>query len=204
MNLPTHNVRYMYISLSLFRSLCLCLSLCLCIFLMSLCLPLCPFLSVFRVHTCISSIQTSIHPSINPSIQWFSARWCPIVPSLPHHVSRLLGWLWYPGLPPVLVSIAFPFVFHISVFLYPLFFPCHCHFIRVSSLRPKYLQPFGRPFTYFIGEFLASLLYLLWYPMLWSQRLSNGAHGAEISIQISALAGVEPRTLVSSGRERYH
>src|SRR6218665_1672348 len=30
-------------------------------------------------------------------------------------VSRLLGWHWYPGLPPVLVSIAF----HISVFSIP-------------------------------------------------------------------------------------
>src|SRR6218665_368967 len=29
-----------------------------------------------------------------------------------------------------------------------------------------------------------------------------GAHGTEISIQMSALAGVEPRTLASSGREQ--
>src|SRR6218665_2855827 len=36
--------------------------------------------------------------------------------------------------------------------------------------------------------------------MLWSQRRNSGAHGAENSIQISALAGVEPRTLASSGR----
>src|SRR6218665_114383 len=35
----------------------------------------------------------------------------------------------------------------------------------------------------------------LWYPMLWFQRRNSGAHGAENSIQISALAGVEPRTL---------
>src|SRR6218665_3800517 len=31
--------------------------------------------------------------------------------------------------------------------------------------------------------------------MLWSQRRNSGAHGAENSIHISALAGVEPRTL---------
>src|SRR6218665_3546566 len=31
--------------------------------------------------------------------------------------------------------------------------------------------------------------------MLWSQRRNSGAHGAENSIQISALAGVEPRRL---------
>src|SRR6218665_1139143 len=40
----------------------------------------------------------------------------------------------------------------------------------------------------------------LWYPMLWSQRRNNGAHGAENSIQISAMAGGEPRILASSGR----
>src|SRR6218665_3215974 len=31
--------------------------------------------------------------------------------------------------------------------------------------------------------------------MLWSQRRNSGAHGAENLIQISALAGLEPRTL---------
>src|SRR6218665_2401084 len=38
--------------------------------------------------------------------------------------------------------------------------------------------------------------------MLWSQRRNRAALGAEISIQISALAG-EPRTLASSSRKRY-
>src|SRR6218665_4180208 len=33
---------------------------------------------------------------------WPQGGWTPLV-------SRLMGWLWYPGLPPVLVSIAFPF-----------------------------------------------------------------------------------------------
>src|SRR6218665_2214646 len=44
----------------------------------------------------------------------------------------------------------------------------------------------------------------LWNPMLWSQRRNSGAHGAENSIQISALTGVESRTLESSGRQHYH
>ena len=34
-------------------------------------------------------------------------------------------WLWYPELPPVFVSIAFPFAFHISVFFHSLFFTCN-------------------------------------------------------------------------------
>src|SRR6218665_1792994 len=44
----------------------------------------------------------------------------------------------------------------------------------------------------------------LWYQMLWSQRRNSGAHGAENSIQISALARVEPRTLASSGHGCCH
>ena len=57
------------------------------------------------------------------SIHGLSARWCPMSPHfLTRWVSRLLGWLWYPGLLPVLVSIAFPFAFHVSGFLHSLFF----------------------------------------------------------------------------------
>jgi len=40
---------------------------------------------------------------------------CPLTSSL----GEFLGywdWLWYPGLSPVLVSVALPFAFHISVF----------------------------------------------------------------------------------------
>src|SRR6218665_1240977 len=55
----------------------------------------------------------------------------------------------------------------------------------------------------FLGEFQA--WDWLWYSMLLSQRRSSGAHEAEISFQISALAeGFEPRTLESNGRERCH
>src|SRR6218665_1056562 len=39
----------------------------------------------------------------------------------------------------------------------------------------------------------------LWYPVLWFQWRNSSAHGAENSIQTFALAGVEPRTLASSG-----
>src|SRR6218665_1330412 len=38
--------------------------------------------------------------------------------------------------------------------------------------------------------------------MFWPKRRNMGAHGAEISIQISALAWVEHRTLASSSHER--
>jgi len=76
----------------------------------------------------------------------------------------------------------FPFTLHLQL-----------DFIRVSPLRPTYLHPFGRPFTYSLFRWVSRL----WYPMLWSQRRNRGVHEAEISIQIfSALAGVEPRTLL--------
>src|SRR6218665_1420986 len=75
-------------------------------------------------------------------------------------------------------------------------------FNRVSSLRPTYRHPFGRPFTYSLFRSVS--------------RLGTGsgtrccsprggtAHGAENFIQISALAVVEPRTLASSGRGCCH
>src|SRR6218665_1788605 len=69
----------------------------------------------------------------------------------------LMGWLWYPGVPPVLVPIAFPFAFHISVFFHSLFFICHpaigfhsCFFIYGRRIRTHSVDP---SLTHFIGEF---------------------------------------------------
>ena len=75
-------------------------------------------------------------------------------------------------------------------------------FNRVSSLRPTYRHPFGRPFTCFLGEFPGLGLALV--PDVVVPEADSGAHGAENSIQISALAGVKPRTLASSGRGCCH
>ena len=52
--------------------------------------------------------------------------------------------------------------------------------------------------THFLGEFPAMGLALV--PDVVVPEADSGAHGAENSIQISALAGVEPRTLASRGR----
>src|SRR6218665_2868554 len=52
--------------------------------------------------------------------------------------------------------------------------------------------------THFLGDFLC--LGLAMVPDVVSRRRNSGAHGAENSIQISAMAGVEPLTLASSGR----
>src|SRR6218665_1836308 len=78
-------------------------------------------------------------------------RWCPITSSLgefPGYWDRL----WYPGLPSVLVSIAFPFAFHISVFFHSLF---TCHWISpVSLLYDRRISPIWSTlhlFTFFVS-----------------------------------------------------
>jgi len=102
-----------------------------------------------------------------------------------------LGWLWYPGLPPVLVSIAFPFDFHISVLFHPLFFTCHwISFVFLPYGRRICTHSVDSSLTHCLGEFPGLGLALVSMgSLLWSQRRNSGAHGAEISIQISALAG---------------
>jgi len=92
---------------------------------------------------------------------------------------------------PSQASLRFPnLVFSIRSYL-PL------DFNRVSSLQPTYRHPFGRPFTYsLLCEFPGLGLALV--PDVVVPEADSGAHGVENSIQISALAGVEPRTWASS------
>src|SRR6218665_98376 len=90
-----------------------------------------------------------------------------------------------------------PFAFHTWCFPFDLI----CHWISIVFLlygRRIATHSVDPSLTHFLGEFPG--LDWLWYPILWSQRRISGAHGAENSIQISALAGVAPRTLASSGR----
>src|SRR6218665_2167057 len=120
---------------------------------------------------------------------------CPISSSLGEFPSYW-NWLWCPGLSPVLVSIALPFAFHTWCFSFALI----CNWISNVFLL------YGRRIaTHSVDHSLTFQVSFqawdwLWYPMLWSQRRNSGGHGADNSIQIYALAGVEPRTLVSSGR----
>src|SRR6218665_370862 len=66
---------------------------------------------------------------------------------------RLLGWLWYPRLPPVLVSITFPFAFHISVFSHSLF-TCHwISFVFFLYGRRICTHSVDPSLTHFLGEF---------------------------------------------------
>src|SRR6218665_1966918 len=125
---------------------------------------------------------------------------CPISSSLGEFPSYW-DWLWCPGLSPVLVSIALPFAFHTWCFPFALF----CHWISIVFLLYADVSPPIRP-TLHLLTFQTSLQAWdwLWYLVLWSQRRNSGAHGAKNSIQVSALAVVEPRTLASSGRGCCH
>src|SRR6218665_1508299 len=107
---------------------------------------------------------------------------------------RYWDWLWCPGLAPLLVSIALHFAFHTRCSPFALI----CHWISIVFLlygRRIATHSVDPSLTHFLGEFQAWDWF--WYPMLWSQRRNRGAYGAENLIQISALAVVEPRTLVS-------
>src|SRR6218665_824401 len=100
-------------------------------------------------------------------------------------------WLWCPGLSPILVSIALPFALVFSIRSYlPL------DFNHVSSLRQRIA-------THSVDPSLTSLTLAL-VPDVVVPEVDSGAHGAENSIQISALAAVEPRSLASSDRGCCH
>src|SRR6218665_3659118 len=110
-------------------------------------------------------------------------------------------WLWCPGLLPVLVSIALPFVFHTWCFPFALI----CHWTSTVFLlygRRIAAHSVEPSLTHFLGEFPGLGLALL--PAVVVREADSGAHEAENSIQISALAGEEPRTLASSGHGCCH
>src|SRR6218665_515833 len=98
--------------------------------------------------------------------------------------------LRYPGLPPVLVSIAFSPASSISRY-FPFTLPLPLDFISVSSLRLTYVSALVRSTLHILPfEVSFQIWDWPWYPMLGSQRRIRGVHDAEISFQISALAGV--------------
>src|SRR6218665_1929119 len=69
-------------------------------------------------------------------------------------LGELLSWLWYPGLPTVLVSITFPFAFHISLFYHSLFFTCHWISFVFLLYGRRICAHSGDPsLTHFSGEF---------------------------------------------------
>src|SRR6218665_1221340 len=116
---------------------------------------------------------------------------CPISSSLGEFPSY---WycLWCPGLSPLLVSIALPFAFH--TWCFP--FAPICHWISILFLlyrRRIATHSVDLSLTHFLGEFRGLGLALV--PDVVVPAADSGAHGAENSIQITALAGVEPRTL---------
>src|SRR6218665_1379306 len=75
---------------------------------------------------------------------------CPLTSSL----DELEDWFWYLGFSPVLMSIAFPFAFHISVFFHPLFFTCHwISFVFLLCGRRICTHSVDPSLTHFLSEF---------------------------------------------------
>src|SRR6218665_3297904 len=126
---------------------------------------------------------------------------CPISSSLGEFPSYW-DWLWS------LVSWAFARIgvyrpsLHLPYLVFSIRSFLPLDFNRVSSLRPTYRHLFGRPFTYLLlGDFPGLGLALV--PDVVVPE-NSGAHGAGNSNRIAALAGVERRTLASSGRGCCH
>src|SRR6218665_3555162 len=125
---------------------------------------------------------------------------CPIASSLGEFPSYW-DWLWCPGLWPVLVSIALPFAFHTWCFPFALI----CHWISIVFLlygRRIATHSVDSSFTHFSGEFPGLGLALV--PDVVVPEAGQRCAWSRKLIQISALAGVEPRTLSSSGRGYCH
>ena len=92
----------------------------------------------------------SIHPSIDPWTQR------PLVSNGPS-LGEFQGYwdrFWYPGLSSVLVSITFPFAFHVSVFPIPFSSPAigfhSCFSIYGRRICTHSVDP---SLTHFLGEF---------------------------------------------------
>src|SRR6218665_2681542 len=120
---------------------------------------------------------------------------CPISSTLREFPSYW-DWLWCPGLSPLLVSIALPFAFHTWCFPFALII---CHWISIVFLlygRCIATHSVDPSLTHFLGEFPGLGLAMVLDVVV--PEADSRAHGAENSIQISALAWVEPRTLASN------
>src|SRR6218665_2926926 len=129
-------------------------------------------------HSNIPSIQCSTG-SVPVGVQ------CSLISFTMSLQTALVPWAFAGvGVHRLSLRLSYLGVFPFTLFHLPL------NFIRVSSLRSMYLHPSVDPsLTDFFGEFPG--LGLVLYQMLWSHaEAERGAHEAEISYQISSLAGV--------------
>ena len=87
----------------------------------------------------------------------------------------LCFWLWYPGLSPVLVSIALPFAFHISVFLFTLLHQ-PLDFIRLFftvAVSTPHHQPssLSQTWDWHYGNWISEKVQIPWW---WSYEIMYG------------------------------
>src|SRR6218665_1455348 len=84
------------------------------------------------------------------------------------------------------ISRCFPFTLHLPL-----------DFIRVFSLRPTYLNPFGRPFVYSLSRLVSRL------GSCSGTRCCGPRGGKGVCMEQKSRFKFLPGTLASSGRERY-
>src|SRR6218665_2163681 len=141
-------------------------------------------------------ISSSLAIGIGSGVLGFRPYWCPSPFSSPsilgvfHSLLSAIGFLSFFFFFSYLSQpISSPLLFAFHTWCFP--FALICHWISIVFLlygRRIATHSVDPSLTHFLVSFQA--WDWLWYPMLWSQRRNSGAHIAEISIQISALAGV--------------
>jgi len=113
-------------------------------------------------------------------------------------------WLWYPGLSPMLVFIAFPFAFHISRCLSTHSSSPVIEFHLCFFFTTDVSAPIGRPFTYSLIR-RVSRLGTGSGTQCCGPRGGAGVHMKQKShFKFLPWPGFEPRTLQSDGHERYN
>ena len=152
----------------------------------------------------VNRLRCTLHFLYNPgpTARWSLMSKSPITSSL-GEFPGYWDWLWNPGLPPMLVSIAFstsPFISR--CFSFTLHLPLD--FISISTLRPTYLHPFGRPFTCSLFRRVSRLGTDTGIRSCGPRGGTDVCMKQKSRFKFLLWPGFEPRTLQSTGRERYH
>src|SRR6218665_3519565 len=117
---------------------------------------------------------------------------------------RYFDWLWFPGLSPVLVSIAFSIRLSISRCFSINSSPPSIEFHSCFFFMTAVPAPIGRPFSYSLFRRV---------PRLWTGSGTRccgprGGEGVRVKqksrFKFFPWPKFEPRTLQCDGRERYH
>src|SRR6218665_2575665 len=97
-------------------------------------------------------------------------------------------WLWYPGLSPVLVSIAIPVAFHISVFLLhqPLDFIRLFFMVVVSAPRHQPSSLF-QAWDWHYGNWISEKVEIPWWWNYWIDNLNERKASLRLSLRATMI-----------------